>query len=308
MAGLARLLPALAAALLTTAVAADDRPVRETAAAACATVERRLASVHPSDCNATAFTDTGASSVEGRTLFQARLPARAGCAPPRGRVLVVGGIHGDELASVSIVFWWLRWLGQEDLAGHFEWNVVPALNPDGLLRRDARRTNANGVDLNRNFPFPQWQRRALREYWVGRTGRSARRYPGPGALSEPESRWLAREIERFRPDAIVSVHAPHGLVDFDGPPHGPERLGRLHLDPMGTYPGSLGNYAGVQQRIPIVTVELPHAGIMPSKAEGRRMWRDLLQWLEGAIPKKTPPVYASVDRWLLELERETAVD
>ena len=34
----------------------------------------------------------------------------------------------------------------------------------------------------------------------------------------------------FRPDVIVSVHAPHNVLDFDGPPAGmkaPLRFGRL---------------------------------------------------------------------------------
>jgi protein MpaA len=113
-------------------------------------------------------------------------------------------------------------------------------------------------------------------------------------LSEPESRWLAEEIERFRPDAIVSVHAPHGVVDFDGPPKGPERLGHLHLNLLGTYPGSLGNYAGVQMNIPVVTIELPSAGIMPTWEQIRHIWTDLVRWLIVSLPKETPPLFTRV--------------
>jgi murein tripeptide amidase MpaA len=32
---------------------------------------------------------------------------------------------------------------------------VPVLNPDGMLAAKPRRVNANGVDLNRNFPTPR---------------------------------------------------------------------------------------------------------------------------------------------------------
>jgi hypothetical protein len=215
------------------------------------------------------------------------LPARE----PQARILLVGGIHGDELSSVSIVFWWMRTLDKHH-SGLFHWKVVPALNPDGLLRSQSVRVNSNGVDLNRNFPTPAWHQRAIDDYWISRTGRNPRRYPGTAPLSEPESRWLAHEIERFQPHAIVAVHAPYGVIDFDGPPHGPRRLGHLHLNLLGTYPGSLGNYAGVQKRIPVVTIELPYAGVMPTDAQSRRMWVDLVRWLRRNIPRETLPLFS----------------
>ncbi len=255
--------------------------------APCLEVADRLASVRHDDCAGDGFRLTGAHSVDGRPLFQRLLPAPVGGRTPL-RVLLVGGIHGDELASVSVVFHWLRLL-EADPAPRVTWNVVPALNPDGLLRRPARRVNSRGVDLNRNFPVPDWHRRALGEYWVERTGRSPRRYPGTDPLSEPESRWLAREIESFRPHAIVSVHAPHGVVDFDGPPRGPGRLGALDMKLLGAYPGSLGSYGGVLKRIPVITVELAYAGIMPRPEDVRGMWRDLRRWAADNLPKEDPP-------------------
>jgi len=33
-------------------------------------------------------------------------------------------------------------------------------------------------------------------------------------LSEPESRWVSDEIERFQPQVIISVHAPFGVLDL----------------------------------------------------------------------------------------------
>ena len=91
------------------------------------------------------------------------------------------------------------------------------------------------------------------------------------------------EIQRFQPDVIVAVHAPHGIIDYDGPKNGPYKLGRLYLNLLGTYPGSLGNYAGVQMEIPVVTIELPYAGIMPKPQEVAHIWRDLVSWLRKNI-------------------------
>ena len=171
-------------------------------------------------------------------------------------------------------------------SGLFHWHVVPLVNPDGLLRPHSQRMNAHGVDLNRNFPTPNWLKEST-EYWVNRTHRNPRRYPGPEPLSEPESQWLTKEIASFNPDVIVSVHAPYGILDFDGPRKAPEKLGHLYLNLLGTYPGSLGNYAGVVKRIPVVTIELPSAGTMPSPQETSRIWMDLVRWLKTNLKSRS---------------------
>jgi len=195
--------------------------------------------------------------------------------------LLIGGIHGDEYSSVSVTFKWLTLLNRFH-SGLFHWRIAPMLNPDGLLRPKSQRMNSRGVDLNRNFPCPDWHS-ATKDYWERRTSKNPRRYPGEGPLSEPESKWLADEIERFKPDVIISVHAPHNILDFDGPPDPPERLGPLHLKLLGTYPGSLGRYAGVQNGLPVVTLELPSAGSMPSTQEQRSIWVDLVSWLKKRV-------------------------
>ncbi len=204
---------------------------------------------------------------------------------PLGRVILMGGIHGDEYSSVSLIFRWLEKLDQYH-SGLFHWQVVPLLNPDGLLQKPrATRQNGNGVDLNRNFPTFDWNSLA-ENYWIKRTYRNPRRYPGPMAASEPETQWFMRRINEFKPDAIVAVHAPHHLLDFDGPQTPPSKLGKLKLRRLGTYPGSLGNYGGSTLNIPVVTVELASAGIMPSSAEISSMWIDLVRWLRSEVPKQ----------------------
>ena len=225
---------------------------------------------------------SGEHSVSGTPILVAEYPP-VESRQPLGRVLLFGGIHGDEYSSVSIVFRWLETLDKFH-SGLFHWRIVPLLNPDGLLRRDSQRMNEHGVDLNRNFPSPNWDVEAP-AYWINRTYRNPRRYPGPSALSEPESRWLHDEIERFKPSVIVSVHAPSHVVDYDGPSDPPERLGPLYLKLMGTYPGSLGRFAGVHKRLPVVTIELPSAGIMPSPAEQEKIWMDLVRYLRTSVPK-----------------------
>ncbi len=253
--------------------------------ATCRRIADKLGSVDLEDCTESDLQLSGARSVQGTPILVAEYPPLEG-RKPLGRVLLFGGIHGDELSSVSIVYTWLDMLEQHH-SGLFHWRVVPLLNPDGLLRRESQRMNERGVDLNRNFPSPNWEVEAP-DYWVRRTSRNPRRYPGEAPLSEPESRWLHEQIETFQPGAIVAVHAPIHLVDYDGPPEPPEKLGPLDLRKMGTYPGSLGRYAGIHLGLPVVTIELPSAGIMPSRDDQRRMWIDLVAWLRENLPKQEP--------------------
>ena len=208
-------------------------------------------------------------------------------------------MHGDEFSSVSIIFQWMRRL-EGDRGQPFHWRVMPLLNPDGLFRVPETRTNARGVDLNRNFPTPEWRRTAL-PYWVRKTGSDPRRYPGPEALSEPETRWLLRHVESFRPHVIISVHAPYGVLDYDGPRDPPQRLGFLKLHLLGTYPGSLGNYAGLYLGVPVITLELPRAGLMPTRAQVGQIWSDLLAWLEQNLPADShaAPLFSEPSRTAL---------
>ena len=254
------------------------------AEAPCAELARRLPNLSPALCERAALKPSGAASVKGVALYQRDVPAPQPLLLPDDppppvprRVLVLGGIHGDELSSSALVFHWIAHAG--DTGAGMDWRFVPALNPDGLLLPKPTRTNAHGVDLNRNFPTPHWDRDAP-AYWLKRTKKDPRRWPGPRALSEPEARFVTDTIEAWKPDVIVTVHAPYGVLDFDGPSVPPQRLGRLYLDRVGIFPGSLGHYGGVHKGVPVVTIELPSAIRTPTDAEMRQMWIDLLRWLD----------------------------
>ncbi|MBF0630254.1 MAG: succinylglutamate desuccinylase/aspartoacylase family protein [Magnetococcales bacterium] len=257
----------------------------------CELIGNKLGSVSTADCLSHRLMLSGGVSVNGVPIMIKEYPPLPG-RESRARILLLGGIHGDEYSSISIVFRWMEILNKYH-SGMFHWRLAPLVNPDGLLQKNAQRMNAHNVDLNRNFPtsptHEEWIE-ASQNYWINETHRDPRRYPGPAALSEPESRWVAEEIARFKPDAVVSIHAPYGLLDFDGPPNTPpERLGRLYLSLLGTYPGSLGRYCGDNIKIPIITIELEHAGIMPDKPEIAAIWMDLVKWLTTHVRRRIPP-------------------
>jgi protein MpaA len=267
----------------------------------CKRLTTRLPAVSAATCQSSALVPTGAVSLQGFPILMRQIPAvKNGRENNRAiRILLLGGIHGDELTASAIVFQWLQWM-KAPLAQDFYWHVVPVVNPDGLLATKPKRMNANGVDLNRNFPTPGWQHDAPR-YWAKTTGSDPRRFPGRAPLSEPESRWVNDEMGRFQPDVIISVHAPFGVLDFDGPVTPPRRFGRLVFNRVGVYPGSLGNYSGMHKNVPVITIELPNALAMPSDAEVRRIWQDMLGWIQRNVPKqidvrKTGPTSSPIQR------------
>lgn len=269
----------LALAAQTGAIGAPTPPAADKAADPCIEFVARLPNVKAPLCHAAQLRPTnGGVSVQGRTLYQRDVMAP----DAKVRVLVVGAMHGDELSSAAVALHWIQ--RAIETPANVHWRFIPALNPDGLMARPAKRVNARGVDLNRNFPTPNWTRDA-KIYWEQRTKKDPRRWPGPKPLSEPESKYFHEEMERFQPDLIVSIHAPYGVLDFDGPTVPPARLGRLYLDQVGIFPGSLGNYGGVHKGMPVVTIELPSAIRTPLDAEMRQMWLDLLRWMsERVIP------------------------
>lgn len=253
---------------------------------ACKKMSDRLASVKYQQCMDAQLQITGCQSVSGAPILMSKfspLPTRT----PLGKILVIGGTHGDELTSVSVTMRWIEQLSKNH-SGLFHWHMTPLMNPDAVLKPAATRTNQNGVDLNRNMPSDDWDEKALK-YWRDKSAKDKRKYPGEKPASEPETQWLIDEINHFKPDAIISVHAPYGVVDFDSLllNTAPKSLGKLHLNLLGTYPGSLGNYAGINRNIPVITLELPHSWEMPSVQDSDRIWEDIVSWLKVNVNSET---------------------
>jgi protein MpaA len=87
--------------------------------------------------------------------------------------------------------------------------VVPEMNPDGTAA-DTRQ-NADGVDLNRNFPY-RWERITDPVF-----------NSGPRPASEPETRAAIRLVRRLRPAVTIWYHQHMDLVDLTGADFGVAR-------------------------------------------------------------------------------------
>ena len=178
-------------------------------------------------------------SVEGRPIEVTEM----GVGPET--VLFLATIHGDENAGTPLLERLIEELraDAEPLTGRRA-VIVPVVNPDGYAA-DAR-TNANRVDLNRNFPA---------------ANQSQARRGGEAPLSEPESRVIHDLIERIEPDRVVSIHQPVGCIDYDGPAEAlAEAMAAacaLPVRRLGGRPGSLGTWLGIERGVPTITFELP---------------------------------------------------
>ncbi len=268
----------------------------------CRLISGKLASVSLKDCAEGGLLLSGAYSNKGVPLLVKEYPPLLEQRKPQAKILVVGGTHGDEYSSISVVFKWMKILDIHH-SGLFHWIFIPLLNPDGLFLEESTRTNAMGVDINRNFPAPLWREIGFKR-WLEVAKKDPRYYPGTHPASEPETVFLVNIIKTFQPDAVISVHSPLNLVDYDGPGTPPSKLGSLRLFRLGNFPGTLGNYAGIVERIPVVTLELASSGRMPSSMEISSIWRDLVRWLINNIPVEEKPEQIQVKNEKIELERE----
>jgi predicted deacylase len=110
--------------------------------------------------------------------------------------LVIGSMHGDERAGMRVV----RRLRTASLPAGLDLWLVRTMNPDGTAAD--RRTNAHGVDLNRNFP----------RFWV-RADAGATTWSGPSPASEPETRVMQAFLRDVSPHTTLVFHQPLNGVD-----------------------------------------------------------------------------------------------
>jgi murein peptide amidase A len=179
-------------------------------------------------------------SVQGRPIELTRVgdPAAA------RKILVVGEVHGDERAGRGIV----NALRRATPPADTQLLLVRDLNPDGFVHHT--RTNAHGIDLNRNSP----------QGWAG---------AGPRPWSEPETRALRRLVLRARPALTIYYHQPFGLID--PPERGSAaaarayaRLSGLPLRNLALRPGSLSRWQNARVRPgSAFVVELPPGPLLP---------------------------------------------
>ena len=138
-------------------------------------------------------------SVQGRDLVAESNFDLDGPIRPGNITLIIGGLHGDEKATVALVATF-----REEYVVTREVRtplvMIPLANPDGFVAN--MRYNANRVDLNRNCEV----------HWHADCPEPS----GPHPWSEPECRAIRDLILIFEPAKIVSLHWALSEIDADG--------------------------------------------------------------------------------------------
>jgi protein MpaA len=200
--------------------------------------------------------------------------------------LYLGGVHPDELTPVHLIFKFAEYLNEHPevyLKKDVKIVIAPLVNPDSFFLDEPTRVNANGIDLNRNFLTMDWYEQAI-PAWRTRRSADIRYFPGYFPNSEIETVFQIDLMNEFVPGKIISVHAPLGFLDYDGPgdqkPHEltniekrakelirriSEKSSNYKIVDYSFYPGSLGNFAGNEREIPTITLELETAD--PTKVQ-----------------------------------------
>jgi protein MpaA len=178
-------------------------------------------------------------------------------------VLLFGAIHGDEPLGAHLLARLADELPEE--LPRAAW-ILPVANPDGFLV--GRKDNARGVDLNRNFAAPNWQREHRPGY-----------DPGPSPESEPEARALAELIAKTGATRLIALHSPFRTVNYDGPARAlAERMAAANgygatADIGYPTPGSFGSRYGHDLKLEVITLEIPAISLEQAWVQNRSALR-----------------------------------
>lgn len=160
-------------------------------------------------------------------------------------ILIIGVVHGDEPQGEFLINNYLK----KTNTLRAELLFIPCLNPDG--KELETRTNANEVDINRNFPTENWK-----------LGEKNRYFGGEKPASEIETNFVIDIVEKYAPKLIITLHTPFKIVNYDGEAREiSEQIAEIFKYPTEESigyptPGSFGTWAGVEREIPIITIEM----------------------------------------------------
>ena len=181
----------------------------------------------------------------------------------KSTILFIGVFHGDEPEGEPLILRLMEEIkSSPQIINEKTLLFIPTLNPDG--KESSTRVNANGVDLNRNFPTCNWEKSEIKNNY----------YSGRFPASEIETRFVINILEEFSPSSILTIHNPYNVVNYDGP----AKELAVEFAGINGYPvcenigyptpGSLGSYAGQEKNIPTITLELPE------KTSIDKLWKD----------------------------------
>lgn len=198
---------------------------------------------------------------------------------PDGVMLALEGI--DAMQSTEV-----RATVEQVYANNLRDGLTTAQNINDYLAYNWK-SNANGVDINRNFALSNWS-----EVKTGILTPCYRNYKGPKAASEPETQAVSAFVEAIGElEAMVAIHTAGQVVYWDCGATGSVRqqtydlasaicedtgyqlIYDTHLD------ASLNDWLALEKGVPSVTVEIanvvypmPTSELEQAFAQTRQLW------------------------------------
>ncbi len=155
-------------------------------------------------------------------------------------VLFIAAMEGNEQNSANLLQQWLPDIdaNPDKIPSYRTLVIIPQINPDGYAADT--RLNADGVDLNRNFPANNWSEQVTEPTAPGTWTNDG----GPYPLSEPESQAIAAYTENNQPTLTLTMHSHGGIVEAndagDSITLGAEYAKLAHYEAIPTY--EIGNF------------------------------------------------------------------
>ncbi len=223
--------------------------------------------------------DSFGQSVQHRCLFRIRL------GKGKKRLHLNGAHHGMEWITSAMLVAFVSEMADCLMNGRLFFHesphkllntctleIVPMVNPDGVeyARKHPHlrwQSNANGVDLNHNYPAKFYEGKLLEEQ-NGILGPGATRFSGYHPLDQPETYSLAKLICQNPPDIVIAFHSQGKEIydEFDGKQHRDARRIACRLAEASGYkvciPTGFSSFSGMKDwiierfRIPAFTVEV----------------------------------------------------
>jgi len=126
-------------------------------------------------------------------------------------IFFMGSIHGNEHSGAELLYYFANWLVKSndpvasDLLANSQILILPVANPDGF--EAWTRINANGVDLNRNFP----------KGWGGagsNPGCGCTICRGNAEADQPEVQSILACWNKYQPTIGVTIHTGMELIAY----------------------------------------------------------------------------------------------
>lgn len=251
---------------------------------------KKFETVYPTLCKL----DSIGTTVQGRKLYILKISDNVESNEPEPEVFYTSTMHGDETTGYILLLRLIDYLLSnynalpqvKELVDNLQIYINPNANPDGTYYGgnstvvNARRSNANGIDINRNFPDPRAGQHPDNNQWQPETQAmmnfatqhqlvlSANFHGGAEVVNYPWDTWTSTQEKHPDNDWFVTlsrayvdtVHKYSPSTYMDGFENGITNGGDWYV-----VTGGRQDYMNYYRRCREITIELSNTKLLGSE-------------------------------------------